>query len=82
VDGALQLALLWTHRLLGRPSLPTGVARIRSFAAPAAGAHTAILVGRHVAADRVVCDVFIRDRTGAAVIELLGIETHALPGRD
>jgi len=80
VDGALQLALLWTEQVLGRPSLPTGVARVRSFAGPAAGRHAAILAGRHATADRVVCDVVIRDQAGAAVIELLGIETVALTG--
>jgi hypothetical protein len=80
VDGALQMALLWTRQLLGKASLPTGVDRIRSFAGPAGGWHTATLVGREASRDRVVCDVRVRDEAGTVVVELLGIETHALPG--
>jgi hypothetical protein len=80
VDGALQMALLWTRQLLGKASLPTGVDRIRLLAGPVGGWHTATLVGREASRDRVVCDVRVRDEAGTVVVEMLGIETHALPG--
>ena len=79
IDGALQLALLWTRHLRGRPSLPTGIERIRMFGEPAGGPHTATLAGRSATSGRVVCDVVIRDGNGVVVLELLGVETHVRP---
>jgi hypothetical protein len=80
LDGALQLALLWTEQLLGKASLPTSIGRVRLFTGPPDAACTATLLGREATANRVVCDVLLCDETGAAVAELHGIETHVLPG--
>ncbi len=79
IDGALQLALLWTERQLGSPSLPTAIANVRLCAPPTRGRHTATLVGRRATANMVVCDVSIWSATGALVAQLDGIETHRLP---
>jgi len=79
LDGALQLALLWTERQLGVASLPTAIGRVSLFDAPGPGRHTATLVGRRTTANMVVCDVSIRSSTGAIVARLDSIETHRLP---
>jgi hypothetical protein len=79
VDGALQMALLWTEQLMGGASLPTGIGRVRLFGGPPDGACTATLLGRQAAANKVVCDVLVCDPAGAPVVELDGIETHVLP---
>ena len=80
LDGALQLALLWTEHLQGRPSLPTGIAQVRIYGLPAEGACVATLSGRDSTKSKVTCDVVFRDAQGETVAELVGIETHCLPG--
>jgi hypothetical protein len=79
IDGSLQLALLWTEQLLGAPSLPTGIGRVRLFGGFAGVPGTATLTGRRSTATRVVCDVLLADQGGAVIVELEGIEIHALP---
>jgi hypothetical protein len=81
LDGGLQLALLWTERLLGGPSLPTSIGRVRVFTGPIAEVCTATLVGREATASKVTCDVVFRDGAGRRVAELIGVETHLLPRR-
>ena len=78
LDGALQLALLWTERQLGLPSLPTGIATVRLLSDPMFGQHTMSLVGRRTSAHMVVCDVEIRSAAGDVVAQLEGIETHVI----
>lgn len=78
LDGALQLALLWTERQLGARSLPTAIGSVRLYSAPLAGQHTMSLVGRRATAHMVVCDVVVRSASGDVVAVLDGIETHAL----
>ncbi len=78
LDGALQLALLWTERQLGLPSLPTGIGTVRLLSEPTFGQHTMSLVGRRTAAHMVVCDVEIRSAAGHVVAQLEGIETHVI----
>jgi 3-hydroxymyristoyl/3-hydroxydecanoyl-(acyl carrier protein) dehydratase len=78
LDGALQLALLWTERQLGLPSLPTGIGMVRLLSEPTFGQHTMSLVGRRTAAHMVVCDVEIRSAAGHVVAQLEGIETHVI----
>jgi hypothetical protein len=78
LDGALQLALLWTERLLGRASLPTAVGAVRWLGGPTAVSCTAVLTGRSATSTKVDCDVLLTDHSGAAVAEVLGIETHLL----
>lgn len=78
LDGALQLALLWTKRQLDLASLPTSIGSVRLFAEPQAGQHSMALVGRQTTAHMVMCDVEIRSADGLVVAQLEGIETHAL----
>ncbi|MFT6762188.1 MAG: acyl transferase domain-containing protein/3-hydroxymyristoyl [Candidatus Aldehydirespiratoraceae bacterium] len=76
LDGALQLALLWTERQLGLASLPTAIGSIRLFSEPTPGQHVVTLIGRQTTAHKVVCDVQIRSAAGDVVALLEGIETH------
>jgi hypothetical protein len=78
LDGALQLALLWTERQLGLASLPTAIGSIRLFSEPTPGQHVVTLIGRQTTAHKVVCDVQIRSAAGDVVALLEGIETHVL----
>jgi len=78
LDGALQLALLWTQRELGLASLPTAIGAVRLFSAPTFGQHAMLLVGRRTSSHMVVCDVEIRSATGDVVAQLDGIETHVI----
>ncbi len=78
LDGALQLALLWTGHVLGGGSLPTAIDRVQVFEAPGAGRHTAALVERRTTSNMVVCDISIRSSTGAMVALLEGVETHRM----
>ncbi|MCK6551969.1 SDR family oxidoreductase, partial [Myxococcota bacterium] len=81
LDGALQLALLWSEHVLGRASLPTSIERARVFTeAPRPGELTCLLRARARHADRAVADLYLVDGEGHLVAELAGVETHALPG--
>ncbi|BAN01655.1 type I polyketide synthase [Ilumatobacter coccineus] len=79
LDGALQLALLWTDRQLGGPSLPTAIGSVRVFDAPGRGPYAATVTGRRATATMVACDISIRSATGSLVALLEGVETHKLP---
>ena len=79
IDGALQLALLWSEHKLGGPSLPTSISLVRVLDQPRAGALHATLVGRSATKSKVNCDVVITDDNDNVVVLLEGIETHALP---
>ncbi len=76
LDGALQLALLWTERQLSLPSLPTGIGTVRVFSEPTFGQHSMTLIGRRTTAHMVMCDVEIHSADGDIVAQLEGIETH------
>ncbi len=78
LDGAMQLAALWTRTRLGGASLPTSVARLAWGAAPVSGTLRATL--RPVRATRAstVCDIVLLDAEDTVAVELLGVETHVL----
>ncbi|MEP4652610.1 MAG: beta-ketoacyl synthase N-terminal-like domain-containing protein [Ilumatobacter sp.] len=78
LDGGLQLALRWTHHLLGARSLPTGIERIRHLDPPAHGRHVAVLTGRRSTPNMVVCDVAITGPDGRLTTVLEGIQTHVI----
>ena len=82
LDGALQMAVLWTERQLGAASLPTSIGRVQLFGPPLDGAHTALLIGRRATAHMVECDVTIRSADGAIVARLDGVVTHRLAPHD
>ena len=79
IDGALQLALLWSEHVLGGPSLPTSISLVRVLDRPRPGSLRATLVGRRATTSMVRSDVVVTDADGAVVVHLEGVETHALP---
>lgn len=79
LDGALQLALLWTQQELAVRSLPTSIETVKLLQSPKPGTYQASLRGRNTNASKATCDVILRDGGGNIAAELLGIETHALP---
>ncbi len=78
LDGGLQLALRWTHHLLGARSLPTGIERIHHLHPPTPGRHVAVLTGRRSTSNMVVCDVSITGPDGRLTTVLEGIQTHVV----
>jgi hypothetical protein len=83
VDGALQLALLWTRHALGGDSLPMA---IRSYTAgPGAFDRQplrCLLVGNAKDAQRAICDVVLVDAAAEVIFELGGIETVLRPSEN
>ncbi len=81
-DGGLQLALLWCKRVLGGASLPTGIEEIRSWVdAPVTGPVRCTLTGRTAKGQKSVSDLVFHDASGNLLAELIGVETHLLPGQ-
>ncbi|MFT5695665.1 MAG: hypothetical protein ACI9QQ_001644, partial [Myxococcota bacterium] len=81
-DGGLQLALLWCKHVLGGASLPTGIAQVRIWAdAPNSGPIQCILTGQSAKGSKSVSDLAFRDASGNLFAELIGVETHLLPGQ-
>jgi hypothetical protein len=80
LDGGLQLALLWSHHVLGRASLPTGIGEVRTFTdRPSVGPLHCTVTGRDASGQRTVSDVVFRNGQGEVVAELEGVEVHLLP---
>jgi hypothetical protein len=80
LDGGLQLALLWSQRALGGPSLPMAVGAMHAYTdAPAPGPLNATLKGAVKGRDRAISDIVFTDTEGAVVAELRGVETILLP---
>jgi hypothetical protein len=87
LDGALQLALLWSAHVHGLASLPTRIESLRWF--ERGGTETgispsslrAILTRRESSGNRTLSDVLLVDELGDSIAELCGVETHALPRR-
>ncbi|MEZ4237655.1 MAG: SDR family NAD(P)-dependent oxidoreductase [Myxococcota bacterium] len=81
LDGGLQLALLWSHRVLGGPSLPMGVGAYRTFrTGPPEGTVRAVLTGERRGRDKTVSDILLIDeQTGEVVSELRGVEAILRP---
>ena len=80
LDGALQLAVLWTEHVLGDASLPTRVAAVRLWADGPLGQLRGVVSGRSAEGHRAVCDVALIAADGRLAAELHGVETHLLPG--
>jgi hypothetical protein len=76
MDGALQLALLWTEAALGGPSLPLAVGGLTlAHAGCAPGGLQASLSAVEAKGDRARCDVQIYDQSGAVYAILTDIQT-------
>jgi hypothetical protein len=81
MDGGLQMALLWTRRVLGGASLPTGFSAFFPYQeGAAAGALRCVLRRRDATGSKAVVDLLMVDAEGAPVAEFRGVETHLLPG--
>ncbi|MCA9493928.1 MAG: SDR family NAD(P)-dependent oxidoreductase, partial [Myxococcales bacterium] len=79
-DGGLQLALIWTRRVLGGASLPMGVAALHTFAdGVPTGPLTATLRGEKRGRDRTVTNVVFADAKGGVVAQLEGVEAILRP---
>ena len=80
MDGGLQLALLWSQKVLGGASLPMAVGSLNSYAsAPKKGQLQATLSGQKTSRDRAVSNIVFTDEDGAVVAELRGVETILRP---
>ncbi len=80
LDGGLQLALLWSHHVLGRASLPTSIGELRTFSdRPSHGPLHCTLTGRNASGQRTVSDLVFRNASGEVIAELEGLEVHLLP---
>jgi hypothetical protein len=82
-DGGLQLALLWCKHKLGRASLPTSIAAVRTWNDGAAsGPIHCTVIGRDSKGSRSLSDVVFRDGQGQVFAEFEGVETHLVPEAD
>jgi NAD(P)-dependent dehydrogenase (short-subunit alcohol dehydrogenase family)/acyl carrier protein len=82
LDGALQLALLWSAHQHGLASLPTRIECLHWWEQPVPHARVrAILTKREISGNRTLSDVLLVDDEGSPIAELCGVETHALPRR-
>jgi hypothetical protein len=79
VDGAIQLAALWTRQQLGGASLPTGVLDVRVHAPARTACASAVLTPVRTTRSSTVTDVRLIGADGDAIVELLGLELHGLP---
>ncbi|MCZ6612051.1 MAG: SDR family oxidoreductase, partial [Planctomycetota bacterium] len=79
LDGALQLALLWTEHLLSCASLPTAVDSVHLYrVGPVDEKVRCVLKGSKSSKQRVVCDICLVTASGEPIAELRGVQTHAL----
>ncbi|MEL6347458.1 MAG: SDR family NAD(P)-dependent oxidoreductase, partial [Myxococcota bacterium] len=78
-DGGLQLALLWSARILGGASLPTRIGAVRTWAPPPGGKMRCVLTGRRVNKGKAVADMVFLDADGRPFASLQAVETHLLP---
>ncbi len=81
LDGLLQLALLWTKSLTGRPSLPTSIGMVRIHGGPVNGQVTATLIPVAATEHRVQTTIVATDSSGAVLVELVAVDTYLLPPR-
>ena len=80
LDGGLQLALLWSQRVLGGASLPMGLSSMKTFRdGPSTGPVRAILTGERKGSSKTLSDVVFVDSSGRVTHELRGIEAILRP---
>jgi hypothetical protein len=80
LDGALQLAVLWSRHVLGGGTLPMAIETCRSYAKGLSDGPLRAVVRRRAVHDRrAVCDVALARADGHVVAELVGVETVLRP---
>ncbi|HEX5890136.1 MAG TPA: SDR family NAD(P)-dependent oxidoreductase [Pyrinomonadaceae bacterium] len=83
LDGGLQLAAWWTHRVLGGASLPMALGELRLYRQGLVDGPVRCLVhGRNVHGARSVCDVSFVDSTGNLIAQMLGVESVLRPAEE
>jgi NADP-dependent 3-hydroxy acid dehydrogenase YdfG len=80
VDGGLQLAVLWAKQVMGRATLPMGVAEYRVYQAGLHDGPTRCVVrARDVWSDGAECDIAFLAEDGTVRAELLGVSLVSRP---
>ncbi|HKV37521.1 MAG TPA: SDR family oxidoreductase [Pyrinomonadaceae bacterium] len=80
LDGGLQLAAWWTHRVLGGASLPMALGELRLYRQGLFDGPVRCLVhARAVHSARSVCDISFADSTGTLIAQMLGVESVLRP---
>jgi hypothetical protein len=77
IDGALQLAVLWSRYVMSADTLPLHVAAFRRYRAqPPRGDTRAVLRRVDVQSSHTCCDVAFLSSTGELIAELVGIHCY------
>lgn len=80
LDGGLQLAAWWTHRVLDGASLPMALGELRLYRQGLFDGPVRCLVhARQVHSARSVCDISFADSTGALIAQMLDVESVLRP---
>jgi hypothetical protein len=83
LDGGLQLAALWTHRVLGGASLPMALGELRLYQAGLVDGPLRCLVHAGQAhGARSVCDISFVGSTGALIAQMLDVESVLRPAEE
>ncbi|HXQ74611.1 MAG TPA: SDR family oxidoreductase, partial [Pyrinomonadaceae bacterium] len=83
LDGGLQLAAWWTHRVLGGASLPMALGEFRLYRQGLVdGPVRCVVHARQVHAARSVCDISFIDSTGALIAQMLDVESVLRPAEE
>lgn len=79
-DGGLQLAVLWSEKVLGGASLPTGISRFRNLSSsPGDESVRCVLRGRDLRGQCAVSDMYFLDQDDHLLFVMEGVETHLRP---
>lgn len=80
LDGGLQLAAWWTHRVLGGASLPMALGELRLYRQGLFdGPVRCVVHARQVHSARSVCDISFIDSTGGLLAQMLDVESVLRP---
>jgi hypothetical protein len=83
LEGGLQLAAWWTHRVLGGASLPMALGELRLYQQGFVdGPVRCVVHARAVHSARSVCDISFIDSTGLLIAQMLGVESVLRPAEE
>ncbi|MFO0686605.1 MAG: SDR family NAD(P)-dependent oxidoreductase [Sandaracinus sp.] len=81
LDGALQLAVLWTKHAVGGASLPTAIGETTLHGSlPAAARVRCVVVAKGHTESRASFDAYLVDPSGVLLATMTGVDVHVLPG--
>lgn len=81
LDGALQLAVLWTKHAVGGASLPTAIGETTLHGSLPAAAHVrCVVVAKGHTESRASFDAYLVDPGGVLLATMTGVDVHVLPG--